>query len=180
MLRSTAAVTPAEQELHRVEYGMRAAGFPTDEIQDARAYLLLYFSVVHSGEGWPLLRAAARNVQSEPWSNWVDQPESRRDLQWWSNNHDLDPRSLLEALTIPTLALYGGADTVVPPLENVEKLRAYYGGDPANLTIEIFPGADHRGELPLGAGPDGQWRFPRIADRLLDTLGRWLDAHARL
>jgi hypothetical protein len=43
------------------------------------------------------------------------------------------------------------------------------------LIIEIFPGADHRGEVPPGTTPDGAWRFPRIAEGLLDTLGRWLD-----
>lgn len=177
ILRSTPVVTPAEQESQRIEYGMRAAGFSAEDIQAAHAYTQLYFYVVHTGEGWPLLHQAALRAPGTEWGDWVDQPRKEEDLSWWKDNHQFDPRVPLEQLTLPILALYGGADTSVPPIENVEKLKSYYGGrTEEDLVIEVFPGADHRGEVSAGTGPDGKWSFPHIADRLLGSMERWLEA----
>ena len=41
--------------------------------------------------------------------------------------------------------------------------------------MAIFPRADHRIELPMGADENGQWRWPRIAPAMLDTLADWLN-----
>ncbi len=178
ILRSTPAVTPAEQEFHRIEYGMRKEGLPEDAIQDALAHARLYFYVVRTGTGWKILRDSSRDALETAWGDWAPSTEKKEDLEWWRRVHDFDPRPLLAKISIPTLALYGGADTAVPPLENISRLEQYHGGSQnGKLRIEVFPGGDHRGEVPFGTGEDGRWRFAQMAPGLLEVMEEWLDHH---
>ena len=78
---------------------------------------------------------------------------------------DHDPRVALERLDAPLLALFGGADLVVPVDESVAAFEAARRGRPGELTIEIFDGADHR--LRVG-------QPPRLHPDYLATLVRWL------
>jgi len=176
LLVSAAAGTPRDQELQKIEYGMRDDGRPEAQVEDALAYAGLYFYVARTGQGWELLADAVRQAQTEEWGQYVDQPKSAEDLIWWHHNHAFQPAQLVGVLDLPVLLLYGGADWITPPIENAEKLKSLFPS-PGRVEVHIFPGADHR--LEIGPGPDaqGDWQWPRIAPNMQRVIALWLDVH---
>lgn len=174
ILTSAAAGTPAEQERQMIEYGMRDDGMPDDDIQSALAYAGLYFYVVRTGEGWPLLVYASRAASAAPWGQYVDQPTSLESLQWWKENHDFHPGARLNEIGLPALLLYGGADWIVPPMENALRLRSLFG-DTTLVELHSFAGADHRLERPAFRDADGFWHWPSMPPHLFSVLHDWLD-----
>lgn len=176
LLESAASGTPRDQELQKIEYGMRADGRTEAEIEDALAYAGLYFYVARTGTGWPLLEDAVRHAQAEDWGQYVDQPRSEADLAWWHENHALQPAELVKELDLAVLLLYGGADWITPPIENADKLRSLFPA-PERVEIHIFPGADHRLEIASGRDAQGNWRWPRIAPGMRTVVATWLESH---
>jgi len=174
LLGSAAAGTPKDQEVQKTEYGMRDDGRPETEIEDALAYVGLYFYVARTGEGWPLLEKAVRRAQTEEWGQYVDQPRSVADLAWWHENHAFQPAEAVKELDLPVLLLYGEADWITPPIENAGKLRSLFKS-PERVELHIFPGADHRLELDLGKDANGVWQFMRIAPGMHEIVAEWLE-----
>lgn len=175
-LRSAPVVSPAEQELQSVAHRMRSGGHDEAAVQHAIAHTRLYFYAVATGQGWEELVASTARVAAQPWAEIVFRPETPDDLTWWRGNHALDPDPLFAALRIPLLALYGGADPIVPPLDNAPRLRALLAEQGADATILTFPGADHGLELPMGRDATGAWRFPRKAPGALRALDEFLSS----
>ncbi len=99
LLVSAAASTPRDQELQKIEYGMRDDGKSEDQIENALAYAGLYFYVARTGEGWPLLQEAVERAQAEDWGQYVDQPRSEADLAWWRENHAFQPAEVVRGST---------------------------------------------------------------------------------
>ncbi len=188
ILTSAPAVAPWKQEMQSVDHRMRRDGHTDEAIQDAMAYLGLYFYTVRTGEGWRELKRAARAAASRPWGEYVDQPRRPADLAWWRLNHAWDPRGPMAAVRVPVIALYGGADPIVPPLENAPLLEALMGtggtggtggagGDAArDVTVHVFEGADHRLEVPPGRDGEGRWHWFGIAPGAIDRIDAWLAA----
>ncbi len=176
LLVSGAAGTPREQELQKIEYGMRADGRTEVEIEDALAYAGLYFYVVRTGEGWPLLEKAVQQTQTQEWGQYVDQPDSEAALAWWHENHAFQPAELVKGLDLPVLLLYGGADWITPPIENADKLRSLFPS-PERVELHVFSGADHRLELGSGRDAHGIWHWPRIAPGMRQAVAEWLEKH---
>lgn len=78
---------------------------------------------------------------------------------------DHDPRGSLERIRCPILALFGGADRIVPVDESVAVFEAARSGRPAGLRVEVFEGGDHR--IRVGEPP-------RPHPDHLPTLTRWV------
>lgn len=55
---------------------------------------------------------------------------------------DHDPRPALRSLAVPTLALFGAADSLVPVDASVAAFEAFVA--PELLTVAVLPGGDHR------------------------------------
>ena len=177
VLTSAAADTPREQQLQSVEYGMRLDGVDEELIENALAYYGLYFYVARTGNGWAALEKAVKHAQSEEgnaWGQYVDQPRSIEDLDWWRENHDFNPGLSLGQLSIPAIIFYGAADFVTPPTENAMELKNRFG-NPDNVSVHVFPGGDHRIELPMGEDEHGVWHWPTIAPELFPILTSWLE-----
>ena len=179
ILRSAPATTPEVQELVSMEYRMRAGDIPAPAIDSALQYARRYFGVVHSDTGWEALRHAARHADSTDWAKYVPRPHQLDDLYWWKQNAGVDPEPLLSELAVPVLFLYGAADNVVPPETHVPRLLTLTRGSP-DVTVAVFPRADHGLEQPFGRDGSGRWRFPRKAPGALDALQSWLDRHGLL
>lgn len=174
LLVSAAAGTPRDQELQKIEYGMRDDGRTEEEIEDALAYAGLYFYVARTGDGWALLEDAVRQAQTEEWGQYVDQPRSAADLAWWHQNHAFQPGGFVRDLDLPVLLLYGGSDWITPAIENAEKLRSLFPL-PERVEVHVFPGADHRLEIGPGRDAQGNWHWPRTAPDMHLVVTRWLD-----
>jgi pimeloyl-ACP methyl ester carboxylesterase len=77
--------------------------------------------------------------------------------------NDYDPAPALSRITAPVLALFGAADKVTPPEENIAAFRAAVR--PELLEIEVFPEGDHR----LYHGEP-----PRFVDGYLDRISSFV------
>lgn len=78
---------------------------------------------------------------------------------------DHDPRAALERIRCPVLALFGGADRIVPVDESVAVFEAARQGRPGAPRVEVFEGADHR--IRIGEPPT-------LHPDHLPTLTRWI------
>lgn len=177
------AVTVQEQELHRVEYSLRADEFSEEDIQQALAYTRRVFAAAYRGERKEELFAEAEQLKSRKWAAHVELVSSDTDLEGWRLIR-YDPSPVLKKTTIPLLALFGEFDVLVPPKENVDRLRAYLsdaGND--DFTIRVIPGVGHNMETfgTLKGGkwewPEKYWIWPRKSPALYPAILTWLTEH---
>jgi pimeloyl-ACP methyl ester carboxylesterase len=84
---------------------------------------------------------------------------------------ELDPRSCLDALTVPVMLLHGAADRLVPYTETLRLARAIPAASLRRVTITKLLGHTKRSEAgrvwnPLALGREG-WEFARFIDEML-------------
>ncbi len=172
------SVSVWDQERQRVEYSMRADGFPEIDIEAALAHTDAVFAAALDPARWPDAEASVALASRASWVEYVDLPESREEAAAWMLER-YDPQPVLESLETPLLAIFGGRDTFVPPEENVELLRSYLqrAGNTA-FEIHLLPEMGHsiyRGEGPAPDGdfPDAVWRWDRLVPGLFETIVPW-------
>ena len=86
----------------------------------------------------------------------------------------VDPVPLLRKLRIPSLWLYGGRDTIVPPRLSVQRLEGISG---RAIEIAVFPNANHAlVETTTGLTAE-MLRSDTFAPGLFARVGAWLRAH---
>jgi len=84
-------------------------------------------------------------------------------LAWWSKVH------------VPVLLLYGSDDQRVPAAESAARISAVlHNARNTDVTVKIFPGADHTFRLP--AGPSG---WPVSAPDYIPSLLDWVSLRRR-
>ena len=90
-----------------------------------------------------------------------------------------DPKSDLERLTLPVLALYGGLDLQVPADQSVPPLQiALEAAGNKDFTIEVLPGANHLFQAAiLGAVDEYPILDKEFIPGFLETLTNWLRIH---
>ncbi|MCC8247678.1 alpha/beta hydrolase family protein [Saccharothrix luteola] len=169
----TPGMTYAAQDRYAVATWLRGTEGVTDKGVDAA--LAAYDRVVEAGRRDADFAEANRRFEDEPSppefvENWADVDERL----WESMKRKLDHDPIPDALRLrcPHLAVFGGADELVPVTESVELFTAaatHPDRDPrATLTVEVFPGADHRVLVDGG----------HLAPGYLDVLTRWITAHS--
>jgi dienelactone hydrolase len=93
----------------------------------------------------------------------------------WVVLNNYDPAPDLARLRLPLLALFGEADEVVPPPENVTALRRIAAMNPGlRPVIVVVPGGDHG----LGVA-EGEGRFDRQAPHYFESILDFLTAVSR-
>jgi uncharacterized protein len=104
---------------------------------------------------------------------WAEVDERLWEFIKRKQDHDPIPDAL--SLHFPHLALYGGADEVVPVADSIRLFSTaacHPGRDRrATLTIAVFPGADHRIQAGIGS---------RLAPGYLNTLTQWINCHQHM
>lgn len=175
------AVTPAQSQFQTTIHGMRDDGLSEETIAGAVAYLRLYFYVAQTGEGWDTLAAEMDRAQDEDWYQYVDQPRTLDDLNWWNRVMTYAPRADLTRITAPILAMSGSADWIAPPEENLPLIEEYGrvagNGHVRTMTIE---GADHRLERDPYTDDEGQWHFFEVAHEARTAIPAFLREEAGL
>lgn len=176
------AVPVRDQELHRVEYTMKADGAEAADIDAALAYLRDVFAAAYGEAPVDPLLARAEAVRAEPWSQYLDVIATPDDLEGWRLIR-YDPAPVLSRTKVPVLALFGENDTLVPPAENVEPMRRLLDrAGNRDVTIRVIPGATHDMETyaTLRGGewnwPESYWVWPRRAPEFEATIEAWLAA----
>ncbi|MEU6577615.1 alpha/beta hydrolase [Streptomyces sp. NPDC046805] len=170
---SCPGVSPAVQERYALANHLRETH--RDRHAEIDSTLALYDRLVEAGRHNADFPTAAQLVDaaggpSKLTHYWADMDE--RLWTFLKRKQDHDPMSDLLGLRCPHLALFGGADTLVPVADSIHKFAtaACHPARPdrATLAVEVFPGADHR--VQVGDSDD-------LAPGYLDKVTRWLADH---
>lgn len=174
------AVTVEEQELHRVEYTLRAEEFSATDIADALAYTKLIFKVAYTGLDRSELDTRTKNVRDKKWAEHVQLVNAQQDLDTWRRIR-YDPSPILKQTRIPVLSLFGENDMLVPPKENKEKMERYLkeAGN-KDVTIHVIPNVGHDMEsfATLKGDewdwPEKYWVWAKKSPIFYETIINWL------
>ncbi|MFI9815946.1 alpha/beta hydrolase family protein [Saccharothrix variisporea] len=159
-------MTPAEQDRYAWAGVLRRTEGITDGEVDAA--LAAYDRIVEAGRRDADFAEVARLAQSPPTA--FTEHALEVDERYWAflkRKLDHDPVPDAVRLRCPHLAIFGADDQLVPVADSIH-LFGTAAGHPdrdrrATLTVEVFPGADHRVRTGTGLAPG-----------YLDALTRWI------
>ena len=116
--------------------------------------------VLEDYAGWPMLDR----------ERFLDDPR----LQGFIAHSIYDPKEALGSMRAPLLALFGGADQIVPIEASIEAMQSAFAesGNPG-LTVRVFPGADHVVRVSDAAG--GRSYAPGLFDYVVGWVQSQLD-----
>jgi uncharacterized protein len=152
-----------------------------------------------TGQGWDAVRA---DLLAEFKKAAAAMPESQRkalgDIATWAAKSvdaqiaglqgpwmqfflSHDPAPVLEKVTVPVLALFGGKDLQVPAEENRDAVaKALEQGGNHDVTVKLFPDANHLYQKAVTGSPTEYASLPpEFIPGFLDTIGDWILAHSR-
>lgn len=126
-------------------------------------------------------QAKLDGIKTRPWFKYLYMGETFRDreISGWRKEIENDPLKNLEAVTVPTLILYGADDAVVPVGDSVERLKSVAPRMP-KMRVHVVAGADHAMEMSadlktsLDPANDGTERPD--APEYFAVLSSWLAA----
>jgi alpha-beta hydrolase superfamily lysophospholipase len=153
ILVSAPAGTIAEQDLFRVEQGMRADGRPQGDIDRALAFARRRIELIRTGT-FEELNAAQREAAGQRWFTDYVHRLGPKDFAFGAKNIAYDGRPALEGVQCPVLVVVGERDTVVPAKEaaaTIKEILAKAGN--TDVTVKTFPGADHFLRATRAGGP---------------------------
>jgi fermentation-respiration switch protein FrsA (DUF1100 family) len=92
-----------------------------------------------------------------------------------------DPATVLEKVTVPVLAVFGGLDLQVPAEENRAAIeKALERGGNKDGTVKLFPDANHLFQKAVTGSPTEYAALPpEFVPGFLDTIGDWILAHTQ-
>jgi dienelactone hydrolase len=177
ILVSAPAGTIAEQDLFRVEQGMRADGMLQEEIDRACDLARRRLELIRAGtfEG---LDAAQRHAAGHRWFTDYVHRLGPGDFAFGAKNIGYDGRPALRGVKCPVLVVVGERDTVVPSkggAATIEDILTKAGN--ADVTVKTFPDADHFLHRTKTGGPRetaARGRVRTFAPGYLTTLTDWL------
>jgi pimeloyl-ACP methyl ester carboxylesterase len=178
-------VSPAIQEIYRIEAELRAEGFSDCDVAAALALRNLVHQVVHTDTGQQRMLDAYRETwdRRPAWLAYVGIPYSpdqlaaggERALRWAREFLFYDPVPTLERIRIPFLAIFGTFDRKTPVPESAAIFERCLGGRPdADLTIQYFPGAEHGLKVARTDGRKEPGKPQPYAAGYLDTMAEWI------
>lgn len=174
-------VKVGEVHLYAGERRLRERGFSEAEISEALATLKQVDEFVRTGGDRQALQSLLDQAWTKRWAASTILPrtaptaaDQSRLFRW--RNLDFDPAPIWERIRIPVLAFFGDRDNVVPVQQSVERIdRALKQARNADVTIKVFPDADHTIKLRFGGRPDlgGKWDWARPAPGYIDMMIDW-------
>lgn len=93
-------------------------------------------------------QAKLDSIKTKPWFKYLYMGETFRDreVSGWRKEIENDPLKNLEAVTVPTLVLYGADDAVVPVADSAQRLKGAAARMP-KMQVHVIAGADHAMEM---------------------------------
>jgi hypothetical protein len=158
-------MTPGAQDRFGTTNWLRKEGATESEIADAAARYDAVVDAGRHGAGFAEVSALLADYD-DPYELWSDLDE--RSLEFMKRKQDHDPLPDLRAARCPVLAVYGGADLLVPVHESIDLFSGVACESDrdraAIFDVAVFPGANHRLQTAAGAQADGY----------LDRLTSWI------
>jgi alpha-beta hydrolase superfamily lysophospholipase len=179
IMHAGSAMLPREQMLAAVEAELRAYEFQDDEIARALAYYALDTDVCLGVRPWSDIEAAYAKA-SAAGAEWLLAPPAKADapertmIRLMAN---FDPAPYWGRSKVPTLAIYGGKDWIVPAADNLAALNRIIAPN-TDLKTEVLPAANH---LMFVAKTGVRPEYPtlsRIDPGYFGAMSRWLDARS--
>jgi pimeloyl-ACP methyl ester carboxylesterase len=174
--------TGDEQELFRITHQLPADGYPPTEVDKALAFSMLRLYLKNRQAPFDYIVQLQRLIEEEPWFPEVGAWDADAYYFLRQLPADIPIPKLLETITCPVLTVFGERDTIVDGKQSAQVYAASLkkAGN-ADVTIKIFPGADHA-LFPSETGgmkelqqsflkPAGQKVF---APGYLDLIAEWV------
>lgn len=101
---------------------------------------------------------------------------------WFRFFLKFDPRSALRKVKCPVLAINGEKDVQMPPVKNLEAIRAALAaGGNTDFTAKELPGLNHLFQTAKTGLPDEYGKIEEtISPKALKTIGDWIARHTGL
>ena len=178
---------------------LRASGASEAEIQQQAALQKRTIDAALTGAGWDEVKADLLARYEEAAAEMPDeQRKALGDVDQWAEKAvaaqvtalqspwmkfflSHDPAPVLEKVTVPVLALFGGLDLQVPAEENRDAVvKALERGGNKDVTVKVFPDANH---LFLQAKTGGVEEYATLptdfVPGFLDAIADWLLARVK-
>jgi len=173
-------VSPLEQNIFDKTNQCRAGGATAEQTAQFSRTIRLVWTYLVVGSGRDDAQAAWDAVKDEAWFEkaYNGAPMMDRDavlqhprMKSYVAHSSYEPVPTLQKLRVPMLAVFGGADAIVPVEASIEAMRGAFkvGGNP-DFTYKVFPGAGH-GIRVAGAPAAGfsefvvNWIVEQVGDR---------------
>jgi pimeloyl-ACP methyl ester carboxylesterase len=138
-------ISPAAQEIYRVEHELRADGFPEEEVSKVIELYNQLLQLLREGRSFDEIAAALpiEEMKAADWAPYMPELEPAG-ATFMKGIMDYDPRSVLGSVTCPFLGIWGETDRLVPALQSAEIFRQdMEAAGNTDFTLKIFADADH-------------------------------------
>jgi hypothetical protein len=156
----------ADMEEYSVGNSIGVPALPPDEAADAKSFVRAIVDVGYRGRSRGELDLLAARFKGRAWYFDPPPPENF----YWSFARRIaayTPAAYWRQVKAPVLLLFGERDERVPPVRSSRAIvAALHAGGNRNVTLRMFPGADHTFSLPT---PKGGWpkHVPDYADAMI-------------
>jgi pimeloyl-ACP methyl ester carboxylesterase len=168
VIMNSGPVVPVwSQALYEIENKLAHSNLPPSQILDATIEIVKFFKMWLEGLSFDELQPELEKLKSEPLSSILQFDEEVFQQSPVHGFLDYDPYPILEKLTCPVLAIFGGRDNFVPVQVSMDKFESamYTAHNPDHLT-KLFAEADHRIQVNR-----------RFVNGYFELLSSWLKNH---
>ncbi len=170
------AVSLYEQDKNRVQYTLKDEGYSKESIDSALHYSNLFFKYIETNNvnDWNVLETYASAIKDEKWVDYLDIPKSQNgdDVIWWRANA-YDPTETLKKIKCPILSIFGEKDVLVPPAENINKMKTYLKQAGVNHKIVTIKGCSH--DMITTESLNGvNWKWRNQPQEFVNSIFQWI------
>ncbi|MGO4708923.1 alpha/beta hydrolase family protein [Chryseobacterium sp. 2TAF14] len=177
------AVSLYEQDINRVQYTLTDEGYSKESINSALDYSRFFFKYIESNKvkDWAALQKKASEIKGEKWIDYLDIPQSQtgEDVLWWRKNK-YDPKEALSTIKCPVLSILGEKDVLVPPAENINKMKTYLTKAGVKYKIVTIKDCSHDmitvSKMNVGEEnwPQKYWHWQKQPEEFVDSITEFI------
>jgi len=177
------ATSVFEQQMQSMKYGAEIYEIPVEAREDLFEYTKLMFEAKSVAGDFRKFQTLLENGKTDGWDILLEDTDipnstiSIKDL--WVQRHNYDPKTVLQELNKPYLAIYGETDWIVPATENIDALNTYFEDKRELLTTVVAYDSDHGMEMEEGFVEltDGSvyYHFYRVSPQVRIEIVKFLE-----
>lgn len=179
---SAPVVTADVQMMFSSTNHLRANGYSRADIEQMTATRKAVDDYMRDTVSRAFAQEKVDAARDKPWFKYlyIGRTVPDRAVSGWRKEIANDPLKNLEAVTVPTLVVYGADDAVVPVARSVERLQDVASRMP-NLRYHVIAGADHAlqvsADLETTLDPKHDGTERPDSPEYFAILSSWLAAH---